>query len=87
MEHGETCLRNEYCTNCPIRAKCEKRITFYNEKQFFEELVKSNVYANAILAELGISESLIALSSVIFLQIMNKKRDREVQEHPIYSNI
>jgi hypothetical protein len=87
MPDEKICMQNEYCTDCPERAKCPKRITFYNQNQFFEELSVITTVSTPILAELGISENLIALSCVIFLEKMNKKRDRELQEHPIYSNI
>lgn len=87
MPDEKICIQHEYCTDCPARATCPKRITFYNQNQFFEELSESTVISNAFLEELGFSEDIIALSSVIFLQMMNKKRDRELQENPIYSNI
>ncbi len=85
MENATICLKQEYCTDCPIRAKCKKRITFYNKKQFFEELEKTCVIASVAISRDATSD-IIAMANVLFIEKMLKKRNRELQEQPIYSN-
>lgn len=86
MECEKVCLQYEYCTSCPARAICPKRLTFYSN-QFVEEITSTKILANAILVEQGFSEDFIADSLSKFSQMMNKKRKRELQEYPLYSSI
>lgn len=81
------CMQQEFCTYCSLRAKCAKRITFYNEKQFLDELVATDMLAISMLESLGFPEECITLSRTIFLQTMTKKRNRELEENPIYSPV
>lgn len=81
------CMEQQFCTHCPLRAKCEKRITFYNEKQFFEDLAKIESIAISVLKFLGFPEEEIDSSCTFFLDDMNKKRNKELEEHPIYSPV
>lgn len=87
IEDVKICMDHEYCTYCPSREICTKRITFYNEEQFFKEVILATKRAGIILSKIGISNDMIALSDLFFTECMTKKRDREIQEHPIYSSI
>lgn len=81
------CIQHEYCTNCPERAKCPKRITFYNKNQFCSELLETDLLASSILETMDFPANVIAISSSMFLEMMIKKRNRELEEYPIYSPV
>lgn len=85
MNLAVTCSLNEFCTNCPARKTCEKRILFYDEKKFNETLLKSNDLALSLALSLGLSAPSMRFSNFIFTLQMQKKRKRELEEHPTYS--
>ena len=81
------CMVQEYCTACPIRKTCISRIDFYNEKRFLKNLEEANKLADERLLMAGIPKDIVVLSNTIFTEMITKKRDKELQEHPIYSPI
>ena len=85
MEKAIICSRQQYCTDCLIRKGCGKRITFYNEKQFFEELTQTSVLGNIHLTKEGVHSDMINTANVLFIEGIIKKRHKELQEHPTYS--
>ncbi len=85
MTKGQTCFLQEYCTNCPLRAECGIRPLFYSEEAY-------NKYKNEVLsistkvaAGLGYSKETIPMGLNIGIQMMDKRRKKELELHPTYS--
>ncbi len=81
------CKENEYCTNCPIRIGCSRREDFYcDTKEFIEERKQANIQVIAILISRGYSKEEAISKCAKMSDGIYKKRDRELEEHPIYSD-
>lgn len=89
MDHKDVmlCMQHEFCTDCPLRANCKERVIFYNEEQFLEHLEESNRITDEFLALTGMPEKIALLSKLIFIEMISKKRNKELEEHPTYSPI
>lgn len=79
------CYSQDFCTSCPFRKGCANRINFYNEEVFLKSLNMSTSLASSMLLEFGFPKSVVIHSDAIFAEQMKQKRNRELEEHPIYS--
>ncbi len=73
-----TCINNQFCNNCPDRVGCLMRYYFYNGDDFDQEIIlqKTEINAQEFMSEDD------AFNNV---DIIRKKRNRELSEHHFFS--
>lgn len=86
MEIAEECEKNEFCTNCSKRKGCGTRAGFYN-KESYEKSNEGAIYFSAFMAMMlmGLSLEEAMLEACKIEKECDKKRNRELAEHPTYS--
>ncbi|MCI8470388.1 MAG: hypothetical protein HFJ35_02690 [Clostridia bacterium] len=87
MYIASVCMQQEYCTSCPVRKECNPRVAFYDEKQFSEIIEQTTHLSRLIFLNIGVPDETIDDFEAIFTESINKKRQRELEEHPNYSDL
>lgn len=83
-ENLSVCMYQEYCTDCRLRKECELRKSFYDE-DFTTNLHQSTDLSNLLASSLGYSVTEVLFSETIFYLQIIKKRECELQIHPVFS--
>lgn len=80
------CEKQAFCTGCPSRKGCGIRKSFYHKQDYEKERKKTNI---AVIAELimmgGWDTDTIIVECDKVLNAIDRKRERELKEHPTYS--
>ncbi len=85
MTNGEICFSQEYCTNCPIRKECTIRPIFYSDEEY-DYYRQQTIHLSATIAEnMGYSNPFNHLEAGV--KLMDKRRAKELEEHPTYSPV
>lgn len=86
MTIGQVCFSHEYCTDCPARAECTVRPTFYDNSQYLawrnETVETTKVLARSLY---HMPEQLIDKGIESGIKMMDKRRDMELRIHPTFS--
>lgn len=85
MTNGQICFIHEYCTDCPIRKECAVRPIFYSDKDYELYRQQTLMYSSIIAKRLKFPNAFIPAGLNIGLQMMDKRRAKEIKEHPTYS--
>lgn len=82
---GKICPKQAYCSDCPCRSNCCIRQSFYDD--YYQSLIEEAIVTTVFLSSSrGIPMTQIALWIPEAMETMNKKREREIEEHPTYSS-
>ncbi len=75
-----TCVKNDYCSNCPLRVGCKIRHGFYssNDIEYETYIQLAEIYA---LAKLHAPKDIAAEAA----DHLRKKRERELRTNPHFS--
>lgn len=85
MAQSEVCSNQEYCTNCTIRKDCAIRRTFYSE-EYFKWRKESYDLIISTASKLFLAHSSAIISGTLLtLQQMDKRRDKEMELYPEFS--
>jgi len=82
---GQVCYSHEYCTDCPARKQCSIRPMFYSEKEYQNWRTTTFQTAQQFAQAIGFPHICIPLGLNVGLQMMDKRRKRELELHPEYS--
>ena len=85
MTDGQICFLHEYCTDCPLRRKCPRRPLFYSEQEDanWKKHTLDSTKRMALL--LGFPSSTIEPGASLGVNMMDKRRSRELELHPTFS--
>lgn len=85
MKNLVVCSFQEYCTDCPVRKGCTRRMLYYKE-EYLEILKIANISTIRFLCTYQKMDFLTAISMIDkFCKDDDKKRQRELELHPTYS--
>lgn len=83
---GQICFSQEFCTDCPERADCSIRPLFYSDKQYEEYRNKTLNISKQIAISMQIPKDVIPIGLNLGMKMMDKRRKKELELHPTYSN-
>lgn len=83
---GQICFSQEFCTNCPERKNCKVRPLFYSDKQYEEYWTKTLNISKQIAISMQIPKNVIPIGLDLGKKMMDKRRKKELELHPTYSN-
>ena len=85
MTKGQICFQHKYCTDCPIRVECDVRPLFYSEEEYNAYKKETLALSTAIAERMGFPKALFPSGFNAGMQMMDKRRKRELELHPTYS--
>lgn len=85
MTKGQVCLSQKYCTDCPLRKDCTVRSIFYSETEYFYWRKQAYDTTVKMASFLSLPPTIIASGTICGIQMMDKRRARELELYPKYS--
>lgn len=82
---GQTCLSHEYCTDCPLRVECNVRPIFYSDKEYQEYRKEILQISISIARKMGMPDYLSRQYLNDSMNMMDKRRSKELELYPTYS--
>lgn len=79
------CTQQEFCTDCPMRIGCKIRQGFYDEDTYYTSSRDSNIATLRYAVSIGMNfySAIVTINDGTIA--MNKKRKREMELYPTYS--
>lgn len=85
MTMGQICFAHEYCTDCPVRKECTVRPTFYSDEEYAYWRKTSLEATKKVALLMGFPESCIPFGLDLGIQMMDKRRAKELELFKTYS--